>query len=696
MIKILVVDDKPQNLYMLEVLFSTNGYDVEKAINGIEALEAAHKTPPDVVISDILMPGMDGFSLCKSWMADDQLKNIPFVFYTATYTDTRDKEFAMSLGAERFIVKPVDGDTMLAIVQDVIRNRSNKQTEVKNADIEKKDEFYKVYNETLIRKLEDKMMQLEKSNKRLTSLYNISSDIHIRQATSSLIKVFLETTIRNAGYYHANYFLFNENDKKLYLYDSTGFLEGTYSSLKERLIFNLGEKSGLVGIVAQEKQIINIADTSRNPDWINLDPSIKSALFMPVHFEKKILGVIAVFSEKINAFTEEDEHAIEVLSNHLAIAIENNTNQEKVSIQLNRISALYNIDLAISSGSDLNATLNILLKNVMDLLNIDAADVLLSNKNTLSNDFMVGLGFKTDLIKSETIRKGNSLDKKVTIENRIIQITDLKDQLASAEFMAMWKEEGFLTYIGVPLITKDRLVGVLGIFQRSKFEADPEWMDYLKTIAGQAAIAIDNATLVMDLKSSTEQLLQAYDATIEGWSRAMDLRDKETEGHTLRVTDITLRLAWKMGMSEEKLIHVKRGALLHDIGKLGIPDHILLKPGPLTEEEWVIMRTHPASAYNLIAPIEYLKPAIAIPYCHHEKWDGTGYPRGLKGEEIPLEARFFAVVDVWDALSSDRPYRAAWEREKVLAYIKENSGTHFEPRVVGPFIQLIENMGSSQ
>ena len=691
MTKILVVDDMPQNLYMLDVLFSTNGYDVEKAINGIEALKAAHKNPPDLVISDILMPGMDGFSLCKTWKVDEQLRNIPFVFYTATYTDTRDKEFAMSLGAERFLVKPLDGEDMLTVVKEVIENYSIKNPAARNEEMGNSDEFYKEYNETLVRKLEDKMMQLEKSNKRLSSLYNISSEIHIVQSTSSLIRVFLETTIKNAGYYHANYFNYIESEKKLYLFDTIGFSEEIYSSLKERLEFNLGEKTGLVGLVALEKQIVNIADTSSNPYWINLDPSIKSALFIPIHFENTLLGVLGLFSRNSNAFSKEDEHDIEVLSNHLAIAIENNTNQEKVKIQLSRISALHNIDLAISSGSDLNSTLNILLKNVMELLRIDAADVLLTNKITLSNDFMVGLGFKTDHIKSSTIRIGNSLDKVIKNERRIIQITDLSEQMVSDEFRAMWEIEGFSSYIGVPLITKDRLVGVLGIFQRTKFHEDPEWFDFLETIAGQAAIAIDNATLVMELKSSTQQLLQAYEATIEGWSRAMDLRDKETEGHTLRVTEITLKLASIMGMGEEKLIHVKRGALLHDIGKLGIPDHILLKPGPLTDEEWVIMRTHPESAYNLIAPIEYLKPAIAIPYCHHEKWDGSGYPRGLKGEEIPLEARLFAVVDVWDALCSDRPYRAAWKQDRVLEYISENSGKHFDPKVVAAFIKLIKN-----
>ncbi|HEU0291764.1 MAG TPA: HD domain-containing phosphohydrolase [Anaerolineales bacterium] len=192
-----------------------------------------------------------------------------------------------------------------------------------------------------------------------------------------------------------------------------------------------------------------------------------------------------------------------------------------------------------------------------------------------------------------------------------------------------------------------------------------------------------------NLEEAHKQLLYAYDETIEGWSRAMDLRDQETEGHSQRVTDLTLKLAQALGMPREGLMHVRRGALLHDMGKLGIPDAILLKPGKLNEEEWEFMRRHPQLAYEMLHPIEYLRPALDIPYCHHEKWDGTGYPRGLKGEQIPLAARIFAVVDVWDALTSNRPYRPAWEREKVLEYIREQSGKHFDPRVVKGFLEII-------
>ena len=192
-----------------------------------------------------------------------------------------------------------------------------------------------------------------------------------------------------------------------------------------------------------------------------------------------------------------------------------------------------------------------------------------------------------------------------------------------------------------------------------------------------------------NLEEAHKQLLSAYDETIEGWSRAMDLRDKETEGHSQRVTDLTMKLASTFGISKEEMVHVRRGALLHDMGKLGIPDSILLKSSQLTDEEWAFMRQHPQLAYDMLYPIEYLRPTLDIPYCHHEKWDGTGYPRGLQGEQIPLVARIFAVVDVWDALTSDRPYRKAWEQEKVFKHIKEQSGKHFDPLVVNAFLEMI-------
>jgi putative nucleotidyltransferase with HDIG domain len=213
-------------------------------------------------------------------------------------------------------------------------------------------------------------------------------------------------------------------------------------------------------------------------------------------------------------------------------------------------------------------------------------------------------------------------------------------------------------------------------------------MEFLETLAGDTAIAIDNTTLFNDLQRSNVELTLAYDRTLEGWSRALELRDEETEGHTQRVTETTVRLARLIGIDEAELVHVRRGALLHDIGKMGVPDRILHKPGPLDEEEWEIMRRHPVYAFELLAPIPYLKQALDIPFSHHERWDGSGYPNRLKGDQIPLAARIFAVVDVWDALLSKRPYRGAWLEEEVIAYLRKEAGRLFDPQVVGTFLRL--------
>ena len=249
--------------------------------------------------------------------------------------------------------------------------------------------------------------------------------------------------------------------------------------------------------------------------------------------------------------------------------------------------------------------------------------------------------------------------------------------------------ENFRAYFIAPLVAKDKLLGALEIYHRSPLIVKTEWLKFFETLAGQTAIAIDNATLLADLQRSNLDLTLAYDTTLEGWSTALDLRDRETEGHTKRVTEMTVKLAERMGICSEELVPIRRGALLHDIGKMGVPDRILLKPDTLTDEEWQIMRMHPTYAYQMLKPITYLGAAVDIPYCHHEKWDGTGYPRGLKNEEIPLGARVFSIVDVYDALTSNRPYRAAWPPDKALDHIRKLSGTHFDPRVVDAFLKLL-------
>ncbi|HEY9078025.1 MAG TPA: HD domain-containing phosphohydrolase [Anaerolineaceae bacterium] len=365
--------------------------------------------------------------------------------------------------------------------------------------------------------------------------------------------------------------------------------------------------------------------------------------------------------------------------------------QQRVQQQVEQLAALRSIDDSITSSHDLPGTLNILLDFLINRMDVDAATVLLFQPQTQSLDFAAGKGFKTNALKHTHLKSGEGLAGKAAAERRIVMDFDLDITPESLNRAPLLAQEGFITYIGVPLISKDEVRGILEIFQRRKYTPAPDWLEFITALAAQAAIAIDNATLFRDLQSANTELLLAYDATIEGWARALELRDQETEGHSKRVVAMTLRLATEMGFPDEQLMSIRIGALLHDIGKMGIPDQILLKPGRFDPWEMEVMRRHPTYAYELLAPISFLRSALDIPYCHHEKWDGSGYPRGLKGEEIPLPARIFAVVDVWDALMSERPYRKAWNKEQVIAYIREQSGIHFDPTVVDLFMKLIDS-----
>jgi putative nucleotidyltransferase with HDIG domain len=357
--------------------------------------------------------------------------------------------------------------------------------------------------------------------------------------------------------------------------------------------------------------------------------------------------------------------------------------------QIEQLTALRKIDQAITSSFNLRPTLETILSQVIVQLHVDAADVLLLDPGGRRLEYAAGRGFRTKAVEAAKVRVGEGYAGRAAQERRSIRIDRLKDQPDDPPRAALLADEDFASYFGVPLIAKGTIKGVLEIYQRVPFEPYPEWVDFLNILAGQAAIAVENASLFENLQSSARELERAYDMTIEGWSRALDLRDKETEGHTLRVTEMAARLAAAFGFDEQELTRIRWGALLHDIGKMGVPDGILLKEGELTEAEWEVMQKHPTFAYELLSPIRHLGSAIDIPYCHHEKWDGTGYPRGLRGEKIPLPARIFAIVDAYDALTSDRPYRPAWSRQKTLAHIRALSGTHFDPQVVRSFVDML-------
>ena len=408
---------------------------------------------------------------------------------------------------------------------------------------------------------------------------------------------------------------------------------------------------------------------------------------VPLLAEGKYIG--SVWLARKTPFTSGDMHLFNSVSDVIAIAVHRANLHEQTMLQLQYLGALRQIDLAIASSLDLRVALNILLDQVLAQLGVDAADVMLFNPSTQSLEFSAGRGFRSLNVETTRVRIGEGYAGRAVMERRVIYIPEIGragDRIGQSPRLA---SEGFASYYGVPLIASGAVKGVLEIFHRTPMHTNQSWLDFLESLSRQAALAIDKAELFSELKRSNDELALAYDATIEGWSKALELRSQETEGHTQRVTEITLRLGRAFNMTNDELVQVRRGALLHDIGKISIPDAILQKPGPLTDDEWKIMRRHPGYAYELLQPIEYLNQALEIPYCHHEKWDGSGYPRGLAGNQIPLEARIFSIVDVWDALLSDRPYRKAWTKEVTLKYLKEQSGTQFDPEVLKKTLPLL-------
>jgi PAS domain S-box-containing protein len=417
--------------------------------------------------------------------------------------------------------------------------------------------------------------------------------------------------------------------------------------------------------------------------WIT--PGLGGAA-IPIRAGQNVIGTIDVNVALPRELTPNEIHLLTTLSEIAGNAIQRTKLHQQTEHRVQQLAALSNIDRAISSSFDLRISLGMLIENVITQLGVDATDILLFNPGLYTLEFSAGQGFRTKPFEHARLRIGEGYAGQAALKREVVHIPNLALRHDNPRLEKHLADEQFVSYYGVPLMAKGQIKGVLEIFQRSPLEPDREWLNFLDTLAGQAAIAIDSVMQFDNLQRSNSELSQAYDETIEGWSHALDLRDNETEGHTQRVTGMTVSLAREAGLSEPELVQVRWGSLLHDIGKVGVPDGILLKPGPLTDEEWVIMKKHPVFAYEMLSPIHYLRAAIDIPYCHHEKWDGTGYPRGLKGEHIPLAARIFAVVDVWDALCSDRPYRKAWPEEKVRDHIQAGAGTHFDPKIVKAFL----------
>jgi PAS domain S-box-containing protein len=436
------------------------------------------------------------------------------------------------------------------------------------------------------------------------------------------------------------------------------------------------------------RQPIIIADVSMDNRFEKMegeDP-IKSRMGIPLITQDRLIGSINLDSQIPGHFTDEHIAIVQTLANQAATAIENVRLLESEKRRRKAAEILSQATGALTNALEINE----LLTTVLDWLNkiapYDSASITLNK------------GAKLEIISSRGLPSTTDFSKvHFPINERWMEIANsrqpmsIHDAQKDPRFEKLEGTEYIRGWMGVPMFTQNSLIGFINLDSRTPGAFDnSEQAASVQIFANLAATAIDKTRLLENLQLSNQELYLAYDITLEGWGKALELRDKETQGHTQRVTDLTLKLARQIGISETELIHIRRGVLMHDIGKMGIPDNILHKEGPLTKSEMAEMRKHTQYAYDLIYPIVYLRPAIDIAFNHHEWWDGTGYPRQLKGEEIPLSARIFAIVDVWDALLSDRPYRKAWPRKKVTQYIKDLSGKQFDPNVVHEFFKMID------
>ncbi len=361
--------------------------------------------------------------------------------------------------------------------------------------------------------------------------------------------------------------------------------------------------------------------------------------------------------------------------------------ERRIREQMERLSSLRRIDLAIHSSLNLNLMLSVVVDQVAAQLGADVVDVLLLDRGTQSLMHASGRGVVSTQLRRAACRLGEGAAGMAALRNSAVRwsASDAA-QLGPRELQLI--SEGFRHGWVVPLASKGEVLGVLEAFFRTEPDALEDRLEFFDVVASQATMAVQSAEMFDRLLRTNNELQLAYDQTLVGWSQVVDLRDRETKGHSERVTAVATRLAKAYGLEESDLVPLRQGALLHDVGKLAIPDSILLKPGPLNEEEWAEMRKHPVHAFEWLSSIQFLQQAVDIPYCHHEKWDGSGYPRGLVREEIPLSARIFAVVDVWDALLSDRPYRKAWDPSAARSYIAEEAGKHFDPDIVRCFLEI--------
>lgn len=686
MASILIIDDRCENRKFLVKLLGYGGHRLLEAGDGLEALGIARQERPDLIIADVLMPTMDGYEFVRRLRGEATIAQTPVIFYTAMFHKRQTIALAKACGVVHVLIKPCKPELILQTVNEALEASTSPMAAAPPERFDQ--EHVGLLTDVLThntKQLEAANLELEAANQRLGALIELGQLLTREHNLTRLLEIFCKRVRELIGASYAAVGILADDGQSLRHFFMAGLDPAGAARMEVPSV-----RTGPLEMLLSNRNSLHLRHLDLGPQTAALSPEQtppQSFLSVRIQSCNQVHGLLYLV-DKLGAedFSRSDEQVAVTLASQLAVAYENARLFAQTRQAVQRLSALRAIDLAILSSFDLHITLNMLLEQATPQLRIDAADILLLDAQTQTLECAAIRGFRTTLNDGKRLRLDEGRAIHALLDHGHICIPNLSEQAFVRR--PLLAEEEFIAYHAAPLVAKNQVIGVLETFQRTPFRPDAEWLESLDAFAGQAAIAVNSAELFQSLQRSNAELSLAYDATLEGWVRALDLRDKETEGHTQRVTEATLHLAQAMGRDKDELVHIRRGALLHDIGKIGIPDQVLLKPGPLNSEEWEIMRRHPLYAYEWLSPIAYLQKALDIPYCHHEKWDGTGYPRGLKGEQIPLAARMFAIVDVWDALSCQRPYRPAWPQDRVCKHLQAETGHHFDPDIVEAFLSL--------
>lgn len=536
-----------------------------------------------------------------------------------------------------------------------------------------------IYNARLFSEIEDRNRELNRlSHASSTLLAGVSSDIpHLCRAIADL----LASEFHNS---HCSIWLVKDDDLTL---ERTGAAGPFVDLIRPGLLTTKGP--GLIAKSIRTRASICVGDVRNFPDYVEGWDKTLSELVVPLRAGDRVLGAIDLQNQYLEAYSDDDVRLIELIASQAALMVEHVHLYLQTEHRLHQLTVLSNIDSAIASSLDLQVTLNILVSQISMHLETDAVDVMLLNPHLQMLEYAAGRGFRGNAIRHVSLLLGEDQAGLAALERTVVSIPDLASMQGTLRHPERIMGEDFVSMSAIPLVAKGQVRGVLELYYRRPVEPDPDWINFLEILARQAAVAVEDASLFNDMRRSLTELAVGYDAAIEGWARVLQMRHHDPEELVQTLATLTLDTMRRMGISEADMAHIYRGVLLHDIGKLDIPDAILFKPGPLTSEEWDIIHHHPVYAYDFLQSITYLRPALNIPYCQHERWDGSGYPRGLKGRDIPLEARIFAVVNVWTVLQYERPYRPPWSRERATAYILEQAGCEFDPEVVQVFHHLL-------